>query len=86
MPVRARCAAQHRHRAPARNSRGRNDPAIVAIHQPAEWKTEEGVEEREGQSVQQAELGIGQAEIARDGIHHQRQDLAIHERQRVTQE
>ena len=43
----------------------------------------EGVEQRERQAVQQAELGIAQLQVGLDRFDHQGQDLPVNEREDV---
>ena len=51
--------------------------------QAAERQTHDGVEQRERQTLQQADARVADAEVALDRAHQQAQDGAIHERQHV---
>src|SRR5262249_40031908 len=65
---------------------GRDDrDAVAAIRQPSDRNAEQGVESRERDAAQQADLGVSDAEVVLDGSEQQRQNLAVDERERIQQ-
>ena len=53
--------------------------AIPDVGEPAERNAEERVEDREGGAVEEAELGVGDAEVGADALGEDREDLAVEE-------
>ena len=56
------------HDAPERNADGDDAHTVAPVGEPADRKTHERVEDREGEPVQQADLRIGDADVPFDRL------------------
>ncbi|MNF97256.1 hypothetical protein D3C84_800760 [compost metagenome] len=69
--------AEHGHRAPGDAGQGDDRLAADAVGQPAEREAEQGVEHREGQPGEQADLGIGDAKLCLHRLDEDRHQLPV---------
>ena len=67
------------HQAPQKDADGDDQPAAAPVGQPSDGHAEHAVEDGEREAGQQADLGVGNAEVAADGLHQQAQDLPVNE-------
>ena len=67
------------HHAPERHAHRDQVAARAAIREPRERDTHDRVEEGERQAAQQAELGVGDRQVALHRLDQQREDLAVDE-------
>jgi hypothetical protein len=75
-----------RHRAPQRGA-GRDHAAPhAAVGEARDRDAGEGVEHREGPAGEEAHRGVGDAEVALDGLQQDREDLAVDEVEDVDDE
>ncbi|MNH27023.1 hypothetical protein D3C79_871150 [compost metagenome] len=70
-------AAGCRRQAPEHDADGDDLRSGEAVGQIGDGHAHEGVEQRKGQPVQQAELGVADLQVGFDRLDHQRQDLSI---------
>ncbi|MCY1458062.1 hypothetical protein D9M71_754150 [compost metagenome] len=71
-------AAGCRRQAPEHDADGDDLRSGEAVGQIGDGHAHERVEQRKGQPVQQAELGVADLQVGFDRLDHQRQDLPIH--------
>lgn len=80
---RPREAGERRHAAPHREPQRDRAATGPAVRQPAERNPEHRVEDRERGPVQEAEILVGEAEVAADLLGEDREDLAVEEVEEV---
>jgi hypothetical protein len=78
-----RQSAQRRHQRPDDDADADDGLAVHAVGEPADRNAEQRVEDREGEALQQADLRVRHLQVALDGLHQQRNDLAVDEREYV---
>ena len=76
-------AGERRHRRPDRKADRHQAAAIPHVREPPERDAEQRVEHAEGGAVEEAHVGVGDAEVGLDVLREDRDDLAVDEVQHV---
>jgi hypothetical protein len=70
---------------PERRTDGDDGEPVATFRQPRNRNTQQDVEARERQSVEQSHLRVGDTQLGLDGLHESLDDNAIHEAERGDQ-
>ena len=75
--------AQRRHHTPHRDANRDDRRPLPAIHQPPDGNAHDGIKQRKGKAVEQAELRIADLQRLADRPDHQREDLPVNKAERI---